>query len=67
MAESNEEEITLGQKMFDNIFFLLAIGLAFPGILYFGWGLLEIFLFNTTTLSEYLQQTGLGGKIMGGQ
>jgi len=62
MSDSNDG-VSLGQKMMDNIFFLLAIGIAFPGIFYFAWGLLEIFLFNNKQLSDYLIQTGqFGGK-----
>ena len=49
----------LGQKIFDNNFLLLAIGIAFPTIFYFGWGVLEIFVFNNIPLTEYLSKAGL--------
>ena len=50
-----EETKSTGQKLFDNIFFLLAIGLAFPGLFYLAWGMLELFVFNSPQLSDYLQ------------
>ena len=56
MSESN---ITIGQKIFDNIFVLLAIGLAFPGVFYLAWGLLEIFVFNNNHLSDFLSKSGM--------
>ena len=61
-SDGSEEEITFGQKILDNIFILLALGIAFPGIFYFAWGLLEIFVFNSSSLSEYLQTHPIGGK-----
>ena len=53
------ESKPLGQKIFDNIFLLLAIGIAFPTIFYFAWGVLEIFVFNNIQLSDYLTKAGL--------
>ena len=36
------EKIPLGQRLFDNVFLLLAAGLLVMFLLYTGWGLLEI-------------------------
>lgn len=62
----NQENITFSQKILDNMFIILALGILFPGIFYFAWGMIELFVFNTTPLSEYLQSSGLGQKLMGG-
>ncbi|AFM12757.1 hypothetical protein [Turneriella parva] len=57
MDHEDKQKRTLGQRAFDNIWFLLIIGMAFPGIFYLGWGLLEIFVFNNTQLKDYLAQS----------
>ncbi|GAB4421969.1 MAG: hypothetical protein OHK0011_00200 [Turneriella sp.] len=57
MEQNNTQNRTLGQKAFDNIWFLLMLGMAFPGIFYLGWGMLEIFVFNNTQLRDYLAQS----------
>ena len=44
------EPIPLGQRLFDNIFLLLVVGLAVVFVLYTGWGLWEIFSLPTATL-----------------
>jgi hypothetical protein len=36
------EQIPLGQRLFDNMFLLLAAGLLIVFVLYTGWGLWEI-------------------------
>ncbi len=36
------DDIPLGQRLFDNIFLLLALGLFVMLLFYTGWGLLEI-------------------------
>ena len=41
------ERVPLGQRLFDNVFLLLAAGLLIMLLLYTGWGLWEI-----TTLPE---------------
>ncbi|MDH4129389.1 MAG: hypothetical protein OEV44_11570 [Spirochaetota bacterium] len=56
---------TLGQKMFDNIWFLLAVGILVPGIFYFAWGMLEIY--SVPPLSDYLKQIGLSDLLTGGK
>ena len=57
MEQNETQKRTLGQRAFDNIWFLLIIGMAFPGIFYLGWGMLEIFVFNNTQLKDYLAQS----------
>jgi len=67
MEENSTEKRTLFQKAFDNIWFLLFIGMAFPGVFYLGWGMLEIFVFNNTTLKDYLASTNQKFLLPGGQ
>lgn len=38
-----EEEIPLGQRLFDRPFLLLAAGIIVMAVLYTGWGLWEIY------------------------
>ncbi len=57
MDQGTTHKRTLGQRAFDNIWFLLIIGMAFPGIFYLAWGMLEIFFFNNTQLKDYLAQS----------
>jgi hypothetical protein len=40
--ESGEEEIPLGQRLFDNPFLLLVAGILIMVIFYTGWGMWEI-------------------------
>jgi hypothetical protein len=42
--------VPLGQRLFDNIFLLLAAGLLVVFVLYTGWGLWEITHLPTATL-----------------
>lgn len=44
------ERVPLGQRLFDNVFLLLAAGLLVMFILYTGWGLWEITSLPTGTL-----------------
>lgn len=37
------EKLPLGQRLLDNIYFLLAAGLGIPFVLYTLWGVLELF------------------------
>ena len=37
-----ESELPLGQRLFDNVFLLLAAGIVVVAIFYTGWGLWEI-------------------------
>jgi hypothetical protein len=45
MSEQNNDEngqVPMMQKLLDNPFLLLFIGVASPALLYLGWGLMEI-------------------------
>lgn len=44
------EAIPLGQRLFDNMFLLLALGLVIMLIVYTGWGLWELYSMPTATL-----------------
>jgi len=44
------DDIPLGQRLFDNIFLLLAAGLFVMLLFYTGWGLLEIMTLPPATL-----------------
>ena len=44
------ETMPLGQRFFDNIFLLLALGVVVMLVLYTGWGLWEILTLPTATL-----------------
>jgi hypothetical protein len=44
------EAIPLGQRLFDNMFLLLALGLVIMFIVYTGWGLWELYTMPTATL-----------------
>ena len=41
-APTPESPVPLGQRLFDNVFLLLAAGLLIMLLLYTGWGLVEI-------------------------
>ena len=41
-ASHSDDPVPLGQRLFDNIFLLLALGLVVVFTLYTGWGLWEI-------------------------
>ena len=45
-----EEEIPLGQRLFDNWFLLLIAGIAIMGVIYTGWGLWEVLTMPTAEL-----------------
>jgi hypothetical protein len=47
---SEPEPIPLGQRLLDNPFLLLLLGLLVMGIFYTGWGLLEIVLLPKSTM-----------------
>ena len=44
------EELPLGQRFFDNIFLLMALGIAIMFALYTGWGMWEIMTMPQATL-----------------
>ena len=45
-----DEPITLGQRLFDNVFLLMAAGVVIMLIVYTGWGLWEILTLPTSAL-----------------
>jgi len=45
-----EEEIPLGQRLFDNVWLLLVLGLVIMFALFTGWGLWEILTLPPATL-----------------
>jgi hypothetical protein len=49
-ADAPPEEIPLGQRFFDNIFLLLALGLLVMFVFFTGWGMYEIMTLPTATL-----------------
>ncbi len=44
------ERVPLGQRFFDNVFLLLAIGMVIMLVVYTGWGTWEIFSMPQATL-----------------
>lgn len=42
MSEQDEEQIPMMQKLLDNPFILLFLGVASPSLLYLIWGIMEI-------------------------
>ena len=42
MAENNDNDIPFMQKLLDNTFLLLFLGVASPGLLYILWGIIDI-------------------------
>lgn len=51
-AQHNEraDDVPIGQRFFDNIFLLLALGVLVTGVVYVGWGLWEILTLPTSPL-----------------
>lgn len=49
-ASESDDRVPLGQRLFDNIFLLLAVGLIVVFALYTGWGLWEITTLPPATL-----------------
>ena len=46
----DEDEIPLGQRLYDNWFLLLIAGIAVMGVVYTGWGLWEVLTMPTAEL-----------------
>ena len=42
MADQNDDDIPFMQKLLDNHFLLLFLGVASPGLLYILWGIIDI-------------------------
>lgn len=49
-SPDRDEEIPLGQRLFDRPFLLLGLGLGVMFVFYTGWGLYEILSLPTATL-----------------
>lgn len=45
-----DEPIPLGQRLYDNMFLLLAVGIAIMVVVYTGWGLVEVLTLPQGTL-----------------
>lgn len=48
--DASPQAVPLGQRLFDNVFLLLALGLLVVFVLYTGWGLWEILTLPPATL-----------------
>ena len=48
--EGDPPDIPLGQRLFDNVFLLLAAGIVVMAIFYTGWGLWEVLSLHATPL-----------------
>ena len=42
MANNNDDDVPFMQKLLDNHFLLLFLGVASPGVLYILWGVIDI-------------------------
>jgi hypothetical protein len=42
MANNNDDDVPFMQKLLDNHFLLLFLGVASPGLLYIAWGIVDI-------------------------
>jgi hypothetical protein len=49
-TSQDTEPIPLGQRLFDNVFLLLAVGLIVMFVLFTGWGMWEILTLPAGTL-----------------
>ncbi len=47
---SDEPRLPLGQRLFDNWWLLLILGIAIMAVIYTGWGIWEIFTLPEATL-----------------
>jgi hypothetical protein len=48
--ESPQERIPLGQRLFDNMFLLLVLGVVIVSVIFTGWGMWEILTLPPATL-----------------
>ncbi len=48
--DSGDEPIPLGQRLFDNVFLLLGVGMVIMFVVFTGWGLFEIYTMPKATL-----------------
>jgi hypothetical protein len=49
-ADSGQEKIPLGQRLYDNVFLLLVAGILVMAVVYTGWGIWEVFTLPRGTL-----------------
>ncbi len=49
-GKASTEKVPLGQRLFDNVFLLLAAGIVIMLVVYTGWGLWEIVTLPAATL-----------------
>lgn len=61
MNQDQEKNPVLGQKILDNIWLLLILGISFPMIFYFLWGVFEVLTVPTINYLEKFPQL-FGGK-----
>ncbi len=47
---TDEETRPLGQRLFDNVFLLLIVGIVVMAVIYTGWGLFEVTTLPPATL-----------------
>ena len=50
VSKAGQDAIPLGQRLYDNVFLLLVLGIAVMAVLYTGWGLWEILTLPPATL-----------------
>ena len=50
LPEESNERPPLGQRLFDNVFLLLALGMLIMLVVYTGWGMWEILSMPQSTL-----------------
>lgn len=48
--DTEPRDVPLGQRLFDNVFLLMAAGILIMVVLYTGWGLLEIVTLDRSPL-----------------
>lgn len=48
--DASRNQVPLGQRLFDNVFLMLGLGLFVMFVVYTGWGLWEIYSLPTATL-----------------
>jgi hypothetical protein len=49
-AERDEPKVPLGQRLFDNVFLLLVLGVVIMAVVYTGWGLWELIVMPAGSL-----------------
>ncbi|HJR63222.1 MAG TPA: hypothetical protein VJ803_05925 [Gemmatimonadaceae bacterium] len=49
-AERDEGKVPLGQRLYDNVFLLLILGVVIMAVVYTGWGLWELIVMPAGSL-----------------